>query len=110
MTPCTAATRTRVAADAIPAGRRRSRGIRVVVLLLLFSTYGCINIAAAVVGHRLGIPLDAKAVASKSPPDRIIAADLTSCRVSHERWHEIAVGDTQVCMWSTARVPSMSLR
>lgn len=58
------------------------------------------NMATAFVGNKVGVPVEAKTVASKSGPTTLMASDRTTCNVSAEKFQKITVGDLIACLWS----------
>jgi hypothetical protein len=51
-------------------------------------------------GHEPAPSLDRKRVSSKDPPQRVFAADGSSCVVTPERFREIEIGDAVLCVWT----------
>lgn len=64
---------------------------------------GCTSLkelGIARLAKKVGVPIEAKIVAHKPARGILTASDLTTCKVSEDKWWKIDRGDTIACVWS----------
>lgn len=84
-------------------GQMKYRALQLAaVALVVLTTTGC-SVLAQIAGESVGVPLESKLIAAKSPPNTLIADDQSTCTVTRGRWEEAEVGDRHLCAWSGQR-------
>jgi len=90
-------------------------------LILVSGLTGCGYVIETVAGQVFGqdargpgleapagqLGVDSKAVADKTPPTTLVARDGSTCQVPRVRFDYIRIGQTVVCVWTSASYRAM---